>query len=263
LCIEFYGNDKERWDEIDRVRKKVAKHLHIASGSLVLDVLVGEGDFARAVAKSSKQTHVVAGEILGSDLQEAKRRIQHDKLKERVELLKMDVTHMAFTTNCFGYVVSFLGWEDFVATSGEELVDRAFSEMVRVLKANGALAVTFNPALTATDKVSRKDRKLREYIYKGSRRPKFFQERFFHQMLEEHGISLIERVRFETPKSRLKPSDARAFLKWCCSNCKSYYPPDVEMRDYEEIIGEFGSFIEKYGIRETRSEFILLIGKKA
>lgn len=53
LNSEFYENDIERWNEIDKVKKKVAKHLRVPERSRVLDVLVGEGDFARAIAKSS------------------------------------------------------------------------------------------------------------------------------------------------------------------------------------------------------------------
>jgi cyclopropane fatty-acyl-phospholipid synthase-like methyltransferase len=244
------------------VRKEVARHLRILSNSLVLDVLFGEGDFARAVAKSSKQTRVIAGEILGSDLQEAKHRIERDKLKDRVRLLRMDVTFMAFADNSFDYVVNFTGWEDFTAISGEESIDKAFSEMTRVLKANGILATTFIPLLEATDEVSRRDKELREYMYTSGKRPSFFEENFFLQMLERHGVKLAEKMGFETSKSRLKPQDAKEFLEWFCQNYRSFYAPDVEMRTYEEIIRKFGKFIEKHGVREVRSEFVLLIGKK-
>jgi ubiquinone/menaquinone biosynthesis C-methylase UbiE len=68
----------------------------------------------------------------------------------------MDVTNMAFCNSSFDCVVNFAGWEDFTAISGEELIDKAFSEMVRVLKANGFLAVTFTPRLSQTMK-SRKE----------------------------------------------------------------------------------------------------------
>ena len=258
---KFYESDRERWNEIDKVRKKVAKYLQIRRGSRVLDVLVGEGDFARAVAKSSEETRVIAGEILISDLKEAKRRIEQDELKDWVELLRMDVTHMAFTNNSFDYVVNFTGWRDFTAISGEELVDQLFSEMVRVLKKNGILAVTFIPTLELTDKVSRKDKELQEYMYKSRKRPKLFHENFFLQMFEKHGIKLLEKSEFETPKSRLQPQDANRFLEWTCRNYKSFYAPEVEMRSYEEILGKFREFIEKYGIREWRSNFVLLIGK--
>jgi SAM-dependent methyltransferase len=174
----------------------------------------------------------------------------------------MDVTCMAFVDGSFDHVVNFIGWEDFTAVSGEELVDKAFSEMVRVLKMNGILVVTFIPTLESMDAISRKDEKLQQYIYKSSKKPKFFREKFFIQMLEKHDIKVLKRKVFETPKSRLRPPDAERFIEWCCKNYKSFYSPDVEMRSYEEILGEFREFIEKYGIRENRSEFILLIGKK-
>lgn len=112
MSIKFYESDEERWYEIDVVRNKVVERLQIPLGSRVLDVLVGEGDFSRAIAKSYKEVRVVAEEILASDLKEAKRRVERDKLKDMVELLRMDVTRMAFVENSFDCVVNFTGWED-------------------------------------------------------------------------------------------------------------------------------------------------------
>jgi ubiquinone/menaquinone biosynthesis C-methylase UbiE len=262
LSADYYDGDVERWNEIAKVRNRVAEHLQIPEGSRVLDVLVGEGDFTRAVAKFSREIFVIAGEILGSDLKEAKRRIERDKLKFATEFLRMDVTSMAFIDDSFDYVVNFVGWEDFAAVSGEELLSNAFSEMVRVLKTGGVLAITFIPPLKSVDEISRKDDELFEYWYKSRKRPVYHDEEFSLRMFEEYGIELASMDFFETPKSRLRPQDARGFIEWHCKNYKDFYAPDVEMRSYEEIIREFGEFIEKYGIRERRSKFILLMGKK-
>lgn len=262
MKIKFYENDLERWLEIEKVKKQVAKELQIPQGSVILDVLVGEADFSRTVAVSSKGSYVVAGEILSSDLREAKRRIKKDKLKRKIDLLRMDVTSMAFCDSSFDFVVNFTGWEDFTAISGEEFVDKAFSEMVRVLKINGFLAVTFIPELKPENDISRKDKALQEFMYRSNKRPRFFEERFFHRLFEKYEIKILNRKTFQTPKSRLNPSDSKRYLKWICSNYKSFYAPEVEMRAYEEILREFGQFVEKYGVREMKSNFILLVGKK-
>lgn len=82
-------------------------------------------------------------------------------------------------------------------------------------------------------------------------------------MFEKHGMKLLERSDFETPKRRLRPRDAKKYLERFCRNNRSFYPPDVHMRSHEEILIEFEGFIEKYGPRERRSKFILLIGKKS
>jgi len=252
----------ERWEEIAKVRKEVARHLRVRSGSRVLDVLVGEGDLAREIAKSSRGTQVTAGEILDADIKEAKRRVEKEKLKDAVEILKMGITFMPFMDDSFDYVVNFIGWEDFTAISGEELIDKAFSEITRVLKTNGTLAITFIPALEPANNVSRKDRELQEYMWKSRKRRRFFREKFFLRMFERHGVKLIERRDFKTPKSRLNPQDAKEFLKWACENYKHFYAPDAEIRSFEEIIRKFLGFIEKHGMREYRSKFLLLIGKK-
>ena len=81
-------------------------------------------------------------------------------------------------------------------------------------------------------------------------------------MLEDHGIKLLQKNVFKTPKNRLKPRDAKGYLRWVCENYESFYASDVEMRSYSEIVQKFRGFIEKYGIRERRSKFVLLVGKK-
>lgn len=257
----FYQDDRERWNEINKVREKVAKHLRIPYGSKVLDVLVGHADFSRVIARTF-DVEVTAIEVTDEDIKEAKKRIKNEGLQDRIHLIKMDVTAMHFSDNAFDYIVNFIGWEDFTAVSGEEFVGTAFSEMTRVLKMNGILAVTFIPAVESNNMISRKDNELQEYMYKSSKKPKFFDEDFFFQMLEKHGIKLLRKNIFETPKSRLQPPDAKRFIEWFCKNYKNFYAPDVEMRSYEEIIGKFREFIEKYGVKERKSKFVLLIGKK-
>lgn len=223
----FYKNDEERWNEIAKVKKKVAQFLRIPRGSLVLDVLVGEGDFTRALAKSTRASQLIAGETTASDISETKQKIEKDRLKKRIDQLRMDITCMALVKGSFDYVVNFSGWEDFAAVSGEELIDKAFQEMIHAVKANGALAATFIPALEPKDEVSMRDEELQEYMYKSRRRPRYFHEKFFLQMFKKHKIKLLTRTTFETAKSRLRPRDAKAFIEWHCKNHKSFYPLDV------------------------------------
>jgi ubiquinone/menaquinone biosynthesis C-methylase UbiE len=262
LNLKFYGSDVERWKGIDHVRKRVVEHLRVPTGLKVLDVLVGESDFSRAIAKSSKGSLIVAGEILQSDLEEARLRVERDGLKKRIELLKMDVTCMPFMESSFDYVVNFGGWEDFTAVSGEKRVGRAFGEVARVLKPRGVLAITFIPALDASDWISKKDAELHGYMYKSAKKRKYFHEESFLRMFKKHGIKILERDLLETPKNRLRPKDARNYIEWMCGNYRRFYAADVEMRTSEDIIRGFGGFIEECGIREMRSDFVLLKGRK-
>lgn len=132
-----------------------------------------------------------------------------------------------------------------------------------MLKTNGVLAITFIPALEPRDEVPRRDKELQEHMYKSVKRPKFFLEKFFLQLFERHGTRSLEKSAFETPKSRLSPQDAKRFLEWGCKNYRDSYATDVGMRSYEEILRKFRVFIEKYGVREMRSKFVLLVGKKS
>lgn len=262
MNLKFHESDRERWEAIDQVRKKIVEHLQVPQGSRVLDVLVGESDFSRAIVKSSEGSFTVAGEILQSDLEEAKRRVERDQLKKRIELLKMDVTYMPFRKNSFDYVVNFTGWEDFTAVSGKEKVGTAFSEMARVLRPSGVLAVTFIPAVDARDETAKKDARLYRYMYKSKKKPEYFHEGLFLRMFKKHGIQILEKNIFETPKNRLRPEDARKYVEWICGNYRSFYAADVEMRPSADIMQRFEGFMGKYGTRERRSEFVLLKGRK-
>jgi ubiquinone/menaquinone biosynthesis C-methylase UbiE len=226
----FYRNDRERWSEINKVRETAAKNLAIPTGSHVLDVLAGPADFSIMIAKAYDDVEVTAVEITGGDIQEARQRIETEGLRNKISLVRMDVTNMKFSSNAFDYVVNFVGWEDLAAISGEELVITAFDEMVRVLKPSGVLAVTFIPTLEAEDDVANTDNQLRGYMYRSVKGPKYFPEEFFLQMFQRQNIRPVNKTIFRTSRSRLSPEDAKGYISWICENYKSFYAPDVEMR---------------------------------
>ena len=107
--------------------------------------------------------------------------------------------------------------------------------------------MTFTPALESEDEISRRDKELQDFMYKSSKRPRFFEEEFFREQFSKYGIQLLRRKVFHTSKNRLQPSDYKEYIEWICNNYKSFYAPDVEMRTHEEILREFQQFIEKYG----------------
>jgi len=51
-------------------------------------------------------------------------------------------------------------------------------------------------------------------------------------------------------------------LKWWYDNYKTFYPPDVKLRSFKEVMEKFGKFIDMYGTREYISYVIVLIGEK-
>ena len=260
IVDRFFENHDARFSEIGEVKSEVSSYINIPCGSRVLDILVGPGDFTRAVAKSSNSTQLIAGEILQCDIEESQQKKRRDGLEDRIEMLKMDVTHMAFSDQSFDYVVNFSGWGNFTSFSGECMIPVLFNEVNRVLKAKGIFALTFIPPIKPLDYISRIDKELEEFRYLSSKRPMSFDLKFFSRMFMENGLDILETRNFETTKSRILPDEAKEILR-----STDYYPsffPEVKMRPYKEIRERFGDFVDKYGIREYRSKFTLIIGRK-
>lgn len=261
MKIEFFENDTERWQALSRLRYDVARYLKIKSRSKILDVLVGYADFSRAIAKVH-DIKVTAIEIADEDIKKANERIKKEGLQDKVRIIKMDATDMEFPDGYFDWVINFIGWEDLTAISGKRGVERVFSEMTRVLKKTGTLVITFIPEIGVTDAISKKDKELEDYIWLGKKRRMFFDERFFTGLFKKYNIKVIDRKPFRTTKHRIKAEDAKGVLKWFEDNYESFYPPDVKMRPYKEIMKKFGLFIDKYGMEEDACRVIVLIGKK-
>jgi len=258
--LKFYKNDEERFNEIKKVKKKVAKSLNISPDDKVLDVLVGYGDFSREAAKSSI-ANVFAIEINMEDMKEAIKRIKEEKLEDKVKIIRMDAANMGFRDETFDWVINFIGWEDLTAFSGIEGVENVFKEMVRVLKKNGNISIVFIPQIEGRDYISKFDREIEEFIWVSEKRRFFFKREFFENLFKEYNIEIIKIKTFKTHKDRMIPEDGLGKLKWTYDNYKSFYP-EAEMRDFDEVIKKYGDFIKKYGMREERSNFTLIVGRK-
>ena len=258
---EFFSNDTERWDAISNLKYDVAKYLKFKPNSKILDVLVGYADFSRAIAKIHN-VNVTAIEITDEDIEGAIERIEKEKLHNKVEIIRMNATDMEFPDEYFDYVVNFIGWEDLTAVSGEEGVEKVFSEIARVLKKDGHLIITFSPEIAVIDKISKKDKELDEYMWLSKKRRMYFSESFFKNLFKKYKFKVIDRKSFQTEKRRVTPKDAKDLLKWSYENYESFYARDVKMRSDKEIIEKFGEFINNYGTLVRESHVILLIGKK-
>lgn len=255
--IRFFENDEERWKQEAELRYKVAKLIEIPSDAKVLDVLVGYADFSRTIAKIHN-VKVTAIEINDDDIKEALKRIKKENLQDKVKIIKMDATNMKFPNETFDYVVNFIGWEDLIVFSGPDAVEKVFGEMARVLKKDGTLLVTFSPELNPTNPIQEKDKELEEFMWSGTKR--LLPEKFFLDLFKKYDLKIVKRAELKTEKNRMKPENAKGFLKWTCEN----YPKwsrKVKVRSYEEIINKFGDFIDKYGIKGGL-RVTVLIGKK-
>ena len=121
---------------IDKIwRKKTIKTLKgIVANPIILDVASGTGDLAITALKLNPQ------KIIGIDISEEMLRYGADKIKKRnlediISLQKGDSENIEFESNYFDGVTVAFGVRNF------ENLNKGLSEMYRVLKPNGKVAI--------------------------------------------------------------------------------------------------------------------------
>ncbi len=115
-------------------RRKLVKIIVKRNPDKVLDVATGTGDLAIAVSKQSKAA------ITGIDIAEdmvsiGQRKILNRKLNHQIDLRVADSENIPFSDNQFDAAIVSFGVRNF------ENLDKGLSEMCRVLKKGGMIAV--------------------------------------------------------------------------------------------------------------------------
>ncbi|MBA7513726.1 hypothetical protein ES705_05744 [subsurface metagenome] len=257
----FYTADEERWKEEFELRKKAAEYLKVPNGAKVLEILVGEADYGRIVAKYYN-VEVISIEINENDIKNAKIKIKKDGLTNNVTILKRDVVGNKFPDNSFDYIINFIGWTDVTAYYGRQVVEKVIKETLRVLKENGTISISFTPKIAPVDDISRKDIELQNFMWVSEQRPEHFDEEFFIELLKKHHVKIVKKHIITAKKSRINPKDAKGGIEWESLHCNDWYPPDVKFRAPEEIFKKFSKHINKYGVPSHMNKIVLLIGNK-
>ncbi len=257
--LRFCRNTEERRKALERLRLDVAKAMELKPNHKVLEVLSGTSNFGVSLVKTHgiKLTEV---ELMGSTIKLARRKIESEGLENRIEILQMDAASMGFPDETFDAVVNFLGWEWCMAISGEEAIEKALTEMCRVLKVGGLLSISFVPEERPKDEVSRFDRELSEHLWLRKDPNLFLTESFFGGILQQHDIVILRKEKFTMGRERVSPGISRGTLKWLCGR-KELFPPNIRTPSYHDLTRKFGRLISKYGTKEI-SPVILLIGRK-
>lgn len=127
-------NIDKRW------RRKLVKCAGVKPGDSILDVCTGTGDIAIRFAQSDG-----VGGIVGIDLSEemlsiARRKTKRNGFEGKIKLLKGDALNLPFDDGSFGIISIGFGLRNLADHK------RGISEMVRVLKDGGRLAILeFSP----------------------------------------------------------------------------------------------------------------------
>jgi demethylmenaquinone methyltransferase/2-methoxy-6-polyprenyl-1,4-benzoquinol methylase len=120
---------------IDKIwRKKAIQSLADSKPLLILDVATGTADLAIAALKLNPEK-VIGIDISQLMLDVGRKKIRTGKLSDKIELVKGDSEALPYADNTFDAVTVAFGVRNF------ENLDKGLSELYRVLKPGGKLAV--------------------------------------------------------------------------------------------------------------------------
>mgnify|MGYP005841126801 CR=1 FL=1 len=145
----MFDNISSNYDGLNRVisfgidqswRKKVIKMVADTQAKHVIDIATGTGDLAIALAKSDAEK-VIGIDISNGMLDVGRKKINAQKLSEKIEMVQADSENLPYKDNTFDAATVAFGVRNF------EDLDKGLSEICRVLKPGGIFVVleTSNP----------------------------------------------------------------------------------------------------------------------
>lgn len=122
--------------DLDKVwRRKTAKQVAKSQPTAILDLATGTGDLALALAKHIPQAHITGMDFSEKMLEIGRNKVNKKHLEKRISFQMGDAAQIPFPDSCFDAVTSAFGVRNF------EHLDQGLSEMLRVVKTNGIIAI--------------------------------------------------------------------------------------------------------------------------
>lgn len=206
----MFNNISENYDGLNRVislgidvswRKKVVKIVGKNKPQQILDIATGTGDLAIMMAEKLHPKKVTGLDISEGMLEVGKQKIAKAQLADTVEMIVGDSENMPFEDNTFDAITVSFGVRNFAN------LDKGLTEILRVLKPNGVLAIleTSNPTkfpfkqgykfytsviLPAIGKLFSKDKVAYSYLSESANYFPFGKE--FDNILKKNGFTNTE-----------------------------------------------------------------------
>lgn len=256
--IEQYVTDSEYKDyfaKLNGLRSGIAQALAVRPGMHILDVATGHGYFAMEVARTDNNLKVTGIDISESSIRNARENVVEHGFEDRIHVLEMDATNMAFDDEEFDMAVNFTGLEDIHLTRGEEGVRRTFLEVNRVLRPDSYFCFVVMPPEEMETRAQQIETALFSYVCGATWLSAFDYE----NLLKETGFGLIMKANHYTGK-KLTPGQAKEEIRSACENVPRIY--GIKTRPFDKAWARFGNDIEKHGLGHY-SKVILFIAQKA
>lgn len=242
------------WVELAGVRKEVAENLELQIGMTILDVGTGWGLFALEMAKQLKKGKIVGIDIVGEDVERARKLVRKARLEDVVSVRKMDATQLSYPDNNFDLATSFLGMRDIYMTRGKAGVQKTVEGMIRVVKPNSKIALCITPLEDMETEDQRIAVNLEGEIFGAVSLSK----KFYTDLFRENNVALCETRAFLTNK-KLTAQQTKTELREGIEIAKRTYGKRVP--ELEEIWEKYGKEIEAFGYG-MYSKIVMLVAQK-
>lgn len=240
------------FDDLNDVRCRIVRDLSFAPDGKFLDIGTGDGWFPMAVQEAMPQSLVATIELSAYEAGIAQDRAR--KLGDnKTNFLSMDAYEMGFADKVFEGAGTFLAVQDICSTT--EDLSRFTSEVARVLKPNGLMAIATITPEDAETESQQLGIELYRYIRAG-----YFTKAELEQGLSDSGF-VVEPFRFYHTGVNLAPHAALDFIKFQCEWwVDTFKLPTVDWRTTWE---QFGPRIKALGGVEVDAKITVVTARKA
>ncbi len=248
-------DDAKDWtyyfDDLNDVRRRIIRDLHLPPNLKFLDIGTGDGWFPIQFKEALTDGLVATIELAVNEAENARRRAR--KVGDQgTNFLSMDAYQLGFKSAAFDGVGTFLAVQDICAS--EEDLKRLLAEAARVLKPGGfCIIATVTPEDAETES-QQLGAELYQFIRAG-----YFSKEALTGALQATGFE-VEPVRFYYTGVNLSPESALEFIKFQCGWwVDTFQMPTV---DWRATWKKFGPRIEALHGVEVDAKITVLVAHK-
>jgi len=258
MMEEKYISNKEYneyYERLSNLRSIIAHDLPVASNMRIVDIATGYAYFAIEVAEHAPSLSITGIDISLQDVLRAHENIKQSGLLNRMRIVSMDATRMAFHERAFDMAINFIGLEDIHMTRGKRGIQEAFLEVNRVLKPDAYFCFVVMPVDEMETKAQKTEVALYSYICNAT----WLKRLEYIKMLEKAGFILIREKRYRTGK-KLTSEQARHEIRYACDNVPKIY--GIVTPSFEDVWNKFGNAIEENGVGQISKVLLMITHKR-
>jgi len=238
----FLSNEEYEsyWDELGGVRKSIAADLAENEPYVILDIACGWGYYTFQLAAARPEGTVVAVDLLASAFTEMEEKRAELGAPSNYQPLVADATSLPLRDGVVDLSTSFLGMRDIYMTQGEEGCLATTSEMIRVIKQKGVIALAVTPPDLADSEELRLAVEIEGEVFGAKSLP----SGFYEETYKMNDVALSSTKAYSTGH-KLTSDQAKTELRDGLKIASDLY--GISVPGFDEVWEMYGSLIEKHG----------------